>query len=226
MRNSTRSIAVAAATVLATIALGTPVAGALASTCMYPPSTPVLSVGLSTTAPTAGQPVYVRGRMSYNKCGVSGSAVTVRAGGRTIGTRTTDTGGNYSVRFTPTTKTSVYAAGAFNRVAVKSRTLGVAVRTNLRGTSVVAIGSCRIAVRGSIYPVRKGLPVVVQRRITQGTRFVGWSTLATARTTVTGSYAATVTLPCASKAGVSTYVAPTQTNAANRSSTITVTAKR
>jgi hypothetical protein len=226
MRNTKRAISVAAVTVLATIALGAPGASAIPSTCMYPPSTPVLSVGLSTTAPTAGQAVYVRGRMTYNKCGVNGTAVTVRAGGKTIGSPTTDALGNYSVRFTPTVNTSVYAAGTFNRVAVKSRTLGVAVRTNLRGTSAVAVGSCRVTVKGTIYPVRAGATVVIQRRLVKGTKFIGWGTLATARTNLKGAYGATVTLPCTSKAGVSTYIAPTKINGANRSTTITVTAKR
>jgi hypothetical protein len=226
MRNTKRAIGVAAVTVLATLALGAPGASAIDSKCMYPPSTPALSVGLSTTAPTAGQAVYVRGRMTYNKCGANGNPVTVRSGGKTIGSRTTDSGGNYSVRFTPNTNTSVYAAGSFNKTPVKSRTLGVAVRTNLRGTTAVAVGSCRVTVKGTIFPVRKGATVLIQRRLARGTKFIGWGTLATTHTSAKGAYGATVTLPCASKAGLSTYIAPTKINGGNRSTTITVTAKK
>lgn len=226
MRNIRRSIAVAGAAILTTVALGAPSAGAIDSKCMYPPSRATLSVGLSTTAPTAGQPVYVRGRMAYNKCGASGSAITVRAGGKTIGSRTTDAAGAFSVRFTPKVKTSVYAAGSFNRISVSSRTLGVAVRTNLRSTRAVAVGSCRISVKGTIFPVRRGATVLIQRRLTKGKTFIGWGTLATARTTAKGAYGAVVSLPCSSRAGVSTYIAPTKTNAANRSTTITVISKR
>ena len=225
MRITMRSVAVASATTLVTLMWGVPSAGAIASTCMYPPSTPVLSVGLSTTAPVAGQPVYVRGRLTYNKCGLGGSVITVRAGGKTIGTRTTDSTGSYSVRFTPTVRTSVYAAGTFNQVGVKSRTLGVAVRTNLRGTTAGAAGSCRVTVKGTIYPVRRGATVVVQRRLTKGARFIGWATLARPKTNAKGAYGATIRLACASKAGLSTYIAPTKLNAANRSATMSVTAK-
>jgi len=226
MRNTKLAIGVAVTTVLATLALGAPSANAISSTCMYPPTTPALSVGLSTTAPTAGQPVYVRGRLTYNKCGVSGMGVTVRAGGRTIGAPTTDATGNYTARFTPSVNSSAYAASSFNKVAAKSRTLGFAVRTNLRGTSSVAVGSCRVTVKGTIYPVRKGAIVVVQRRLVRGTKFIGWSTVASPRTNLKGQYGATVTLPCAAKTGLSTYIAPTKINAGNRSSTMTVTAKR
>lgn len=226
MRSTKRSIAVASATILATIAMGTPGASAIASKCLYPPSTPALSVGLSTTAPTAGQPVYVRGRLTYNQCGVTGSSVTAKAGGKVIGTRTSDATGSYSVRFTPSAKTSVSARSSFNRVAVNSRVLGVAVRTNLRGTKAVAVGTCRVTVKGTILPVRKGATILVQRRLTKGAKFVGWATVAIARTSAKGAYGATVKLPCTSKAGLSTYIAPTKTNAANRSTTMTVTARR
>lgn len=226
MRNIRRSIAVAGAAILTTVTLGAPSAGAIDSKCMYPPSRASLSVGLSSTAPTAGQPVYVRGRLAYNRCGATGSTITVRSGGKTIGSRTTDAAGNYSVRFSPTSKTSVYAAGSFNKAAVKSRTLGVAVRTNLRSTKAVAVGSCRVSVKGTIFPVRKGATVLIQQRLTKGKTFVGWGTLATARTTAKGAYGAVVSLPCTSEAGLSTYIAPTKTNAANRSTTITVTSKR
>jgi hypothetical protein len=118
----------------------------------------------------------------------------------------------------------VYAAGTFNKSALKSRTLGVAVRTNLRGTKAAALGSCRVTVKGTVYPVRKGATLVIQRRLVKGTKFIGWGTLATAHTDAKGAYGATVTLPCASKAGLSTYIAPTKINGANRSTTMTVTA--
>lgn len=226
MGKMTRSVAVASATAVATLMWGAPAANAIEAKCMYPPSTPVLSIGLSTTAPTAGAPVYVRGRMTYNKCGVNGTAVTVRAGGKTIGTRTTDAVGNYSTRFTPMTKTSAYAQGSFNRVAVKSRTLGLAVRTNLRGTTATVGSRCRVTVKGTVLPVRTGLAISVQRRIMKGTKFVGWATVATARTNTKGAYGATVTLPCSAKVGLSAYVPPTKTNAANRTATLTVTPRR
>jgi len=226
MRNTKGFIAVVGATVLATMTVGMPGANAIASKCLYPPSKAALSVGLSTTAPTAGQPVYVRGRLSYNNCGAAGGAITVRSGGKTIGARTTDSAGNYAVRFAPMTKTSVYAAGSFGGKPVKSRTIGVLVRTNLRATKAVAAKRCKVSVKGTILPVRKGLAVSVQRRVTKGKKFVGWETVATARTTAKGAYATTVSLPCNQKAGVSTYIAPTKTNAANRSTTITVTPKK
>jgi hypothetical protein len=225
MRNTVRSVAVAAVTVLASLAWGTPGASALDAKCMYPPSSPVLSIGLSTTAPVAGQAVYVRGRLTYNKCGVSTTAITVRAAGKTIGTPKTDAVGNYTVRFTPLVKTSAYAAGSFNRVAAKSRTLGLAVRTNLRSTSVTAAGGCRITVKGTIYPVRKGRSITISRRLMSGTKFLGWTSLGTTTTNSSGAYGKTVTLPCGSKAGLSTYIGPTTTNAANRSTTMTVTAR-
>jgi hypothetical protein len=225
MRNTVRSAAMAAVTVLASLAWGTPGASALDATCMYPPSTPVLSIGLSTTAPVAGQAVYVRGRLTYNKCGVGATGITVRAAGKTIGTPKTDSVGNYSVRFTPLVKTSTYSTGSFNRVAVKSRTLGLAVRTNLRGTTAAAVGGCRVTIKGTVYPVRAGRSITISRRLLSGTKFLGWTSLGTTLTNSSGAYTKTVTLPCGSKAGVSTYIGPTTTNAANRSTTITVTAK-
>lgn len=226
MRKTTRAIAVATATVLASLAWGVPSASAIDAKCLYPPSKPSLSIGLSTTAPTAGQPVYVRGRLAYNNCGVDASAITVRAGGRSLGAPKTDRSGNYSVRFVPLTKTSTWAQGTFNRTVAKSRTLGIAVRTNLRGTTSTAVGRCRVTVKGTIYPVRKGRPIAIQRRLMKGTRFVGWTNVATTLTNAKGAYGTTVTLPCGSKAGLSTYVGPTTTNAANRSATMTVTARR
>lgn len=225
MRNMIRSAAVAGVTVLASLAWGAPAAEALAAKCMYPPSRPAVSLGLSTTAPTAGQPVYARGRLTYNKCGVNGTTMMVRLSGRTIGTPKTNATGNYAVRFTPMKNSSVYAAGTFNRRAV-SRTLGFAVRTNLRATTAKPVGRCRVTVKGIILPVRKGATVLIQRRITKGTKFIGWQTVATTRTNVKGAYGATVTLPCGAKTGVSTFIAKTKINAANRSATITVLAKR
>lgn len=226
MRRTKGFIAIIGATVVATMAVGMPGASAIDSKCLYPPSKAALSVGLSTTVPTAGQPVYVRGRMAYNGCGANGGAITVRAGGKTIGSRITDKAGGYAVRFTPQTRTSVYAAGSFGGKPVKSRTIGVLVRTNLRATKAVAGKRCTVAVKGTILPERKGLSISVQRRVTKGTKFVGWETIATARTSAKGAYATTVTLPCNRKTGVSTYIAPTKTNAANRSTTITVTPKK
>lgn len=219
------SLAVATATILATLAWGTP-ANAIAAKCMYPPSTPTLSVGLSTTAPIAGQPVYVRGRMVYNRCGVDGVRVTVRVSGRTVGSPVTNATGDYSLRWNPLTKTSTYTMGSFNRVTVKSRTLGIVVRTNLRGTKATAIGGCRVTIKGTIYPVRKGRAVAIQRKLMKGTKFVGWTNVGTTLTSSTGAYGKTVTLPCGKTAGLSAYIGPTQTNAANRSTTITVTARR
>lgn len=226
MRNTTKSIAVVTATVLASITMGNPEASALAGQCLYPPSKAALSVGLSTTAPVAGQPVYVRGRLSYNKCGAAGSTVTVRSGGKTIGSRTTNATGDYAVRFTPNVRTSVYAASTFTRAPLKSRTIAVAVRTNLRSTGASVAPACKVVVKGSILPVRKGLAISIQRRITKGKKFVGWQTLATARTSAKGRYGATVSLPCGSKVGLSTYIPPTKTNAANRSTTLSVTPKK
>ncbi|MEO6715315.1 MAG: hypothetical protein ABIM89_18095 [Mycobacteriales bacterium] len=226
MRNTrVRSLAVAAATILATLAWGTP-ANAIAARCMYPPSTPTLSVGLSATAPVAGQPVYVRGRMVYNRCGVDGVRVTVRVSGRTLGTPTTNATGDYSMRWIPVTKASTYTFGTFNKVAVKSRTLGIVVRTNLRGTTAVAVGRCRVTVKGSIYPVRTGRAIAIQRKLMNGTKFVGWTNVGTTLTTSSGAYGKTVTMPCGKSAGLSAYIGPTLTNAANRSATITVTARR
>jgi hypothetical protein len=226
MRKRMSLLTAFAVAVIGTFAMGVPSAQALEARCMYPPSKPVLSIGLSTTAPTAGSALYVRGKLTLNKCNVGGTPVLIRGGKKIIATTRTDARGAYSYRYIPTVNGSFAGNATVNKIVIGSRVLNIAVRTNLRGTKVAAVGRCRATVRGSIFPVRKGAVLLVQSRVTKGTRFVGWRTVGNARTDARGGYATTVTLPCGSKTGVSVFIAPTKINAGNRTATSTVTVKR
>ncbi len=223
MRKKTSLLTAFAVAAIGTFAAGIPSAQALEAKCMYPPSKPTLSIGLNTTAPTAGSPVYVRGRLTLNKCNVTGIPILIRGGKKVITTKGTDSTGSYSYRYTPTVNGSFAANATMNKVVIGSRVLNIAVRANLRGTKVASVGKCRATVRGSIFPVRKGAVLQVQSRVTRGKKFVGWKTVGNARTDAKGNYSTTVTLPCGSKTGVSVFVPPTKINAANRTATSTVT---
>ena len=225
MRRKMSLLTATAVAVVGTFAMGIPSAHAIAAKCMYPPTRPVITIGLSTSAPTAGSALYLRGKLTYNKCGVGGQSVAIRGGAKTVGSTKTNVAGDYSYRIAPTVNGSYAANSSFNRIGAGSRVLNIAVRTNLRGTKVAPVSSCRATVRGSIFPVRKGASLQVQRRVMKGTKFVGWKTVGTARTDARGNYATTVTLPCRSKTGVSVFIAPTKINAGNRTPTVTVAVK-
>jgi hypothetical protein len=212
--------------VIGTFSIGMPGAQALDPKCMYPPSKPSLSIGLNTTAPTAGSAVYVRGKLSLNKCGLAGTPILIRGGKKVITTRATDGSGSYSYRYTPTVNGSFAANATVNKITIGSRVLNIAVRTNLRGTKVAPVSGCRATVRGSIFPARKGAILQVQSRVTKGKKFVGWKSVGKARTDAKGNYSTTVTLPCGSKSGVSVFITPTKINAGNRTATSNVTVKK
>lgn len=225
MRITRRIAALAVATALAALGLAAPPASAIDASCMYPPSTPTLTLGLSTTAPVAGQPVYAKGRLRYNNCPVSGRPTTVRVGGRVAGVRSTDTFGYYAYRMAPLAATSVSASSSFNGVTATTRTIKLSVRTNLRAR-VAAIRGCRVKVTGTTYPKKSGATIYVQRRLTRSGKFIGWSTVRTARTNSKGAWATTLKLPCGSKAGISAFIKAVSGNAANRTPTVTVRVRR
>ena len=225
MRRVLRAAAGVAAVSLLSLGMSVPSASAIEARCLYPPTKPTLSIGLSTTAPVAGKAVYVKGRLRYNTCGVAGRPTTAKAGTKSLGTKNTDSFGYYAFRFVPLTRTSVSARSSYNGVAAASRSIKMSVRTNIKGT-FSAPGSCRVSVSGSTYPKKRSVIVYVQRRLTSGGRFVGWSTVAKVRTTTTGTFRATVKRPCGSKTGMSVYIAAMTGNAAGRTPTVTVTARR
>lgn len=231
MRKTLRLTAAAALTAVATMGPGAPSAQAAAidPSCLYPLNTPSMSLGLSTTAPVAGQPVYVKGRLRFNHCGVKGRETTIRVGGVAVGKRTTDTFGYYAYRLAPLAATSVSATSSVDTgqtvLAASTRTINLSVRTNLRAKVATSSG-CRVKVSGTTYPLKRGATIYVQRRITRKGKFVGWGTVATTKTGTTGAWAAKVKLPCGSRVGISAYIKAVSGNAAGRTPTVTVTVRR
>lgn len=232
MRRTLRVAAAAAATALVTLGFTVPPAQAAAidPSCLYPPNaTPSMSLGLSSTAPIAGQPVHVKGRLRFNQCAVSGRPTTIRIGGVAVGTRTTDTFGYYAYRLAPLAATSVSANSSVDTgqavLPASTRTISLSVRTNLRAR-VTTASACRVKVTGTTYPLKRGATVYVQRRITRAGRFVGWGTIATAKTGANGAWAATAKLPCGSRVGISAYIKAVSGNAAGRTPTVTITVRR
>jgi hypothetical protein len=225
MRMSLRLGALTTVASLCSLGLVTPAAHAVPASCLYPPSTPTLSIGLSTTSPVAGQPVYVKGRLRHNNCGVNGAATTITVGGRVVATKTTDTFGYYSYRFAPLAATTVSAASSYAGTPATAGPRSLSVRTNLRARFATA-RSCRVKVSGTTYPKKSGATIYVQRRVTKAGKFVGWRTAGSTRTRSTGAWAATVKLPCGSRVGLSAYIKATGGNAANRTPTVTVRVRR
>jgi hypothetical protein len=231
MRRTVRMTAAAALTALATIGFGAPQAqAAIDPSCLYPPNaTPSMSLGLSTTAPIAGQPVHVKGRLRFNNCGVAGRPTTIRVGGVALGKRVTDTFGYYAYRLGPLSATSVSASSSVDTgqavLPASTRTINLSVRTNLRA-SVTTVRGCKVKVTGSTYPLKRGATVYVQRRITRKGKFVGWGTIASAKTGSKGTWAATARQPCGSRLGISAYIKAVSGNAAGRTPTVTVTVRR
>jgi len=231
LRVRVRLAAVAALTALATTGFTAPSAQAVVidPSCLYPLNTPSMSLGLSTTAPIAGQPVYMKGRLRFNNCGVKGRPTTIRVGGAVAGTRTTDTFGYYAYRLAPLAATSVSASSSVDTgqtvLPASTRSISLSVRTNLRAL-VTTARSCRLKVSGTTYPLKRGATIYVQRRITRKGKFLGWSTVVTTRTGTTGTWAASAKLPCGSRVGISAYIKAVSGNAAGRTPTVTVTIRR
>jgi hypothetical protein len=236
MRRTVRVAAAAALTAMVTVGFSAPSAQAVAidPDCLYGLPTPTMSLGLSTTAPTAGQPVYVKGRLKLRECNIPGRPIAIFANDVQVSSKTkpprTDSFGYYAYRLAPLASTKVRATSSVEIApgvvqSAASRTITLSVRTNLRAR-VTTARACRVKASGTTYPLKRGATIYLQRRITRKGKFVGWSTIATAKTGSTGAWAATAKLPCGSRIGISAYIKAVSGNAAGRTPTVTVTVRR